>query len=46
MAGNSFRRAESVDYTIAAGDSQIHWLVIPRLGGSHAQASGGSIRDQ
>jgi len=26
-------RAESVDYTIAAGDSLIHWLVIPRLGG-------------
>lgn len=25
-------RAESVDYTIAAGDSLIHWLVIPRLG--------------
>lgn len=25
-------RSESVDYTIAAGDSLIHWLVIPRLG--------------
>lgn len=25
-------RAETVDYTIAAGDSLIHWLVIPRLG--------------
>jgi DNA-binding transcriptional LysR family regulator len=25
-------RAESVDYSIAAGDSLIHWLVIPRLG--------------
>lgn len=25
-------RAESVDYTIAAGDSLIQWLVIPRLG--------------
>lgn len=25
-------RAESVDHTIAAGDSLIHWLVIPRLG--------------
>lgn len=25
-------RAENVDYTIAAGDSLIHWLVIPRLG--------------
>jgi DNA-binding transcriptional LysR family regulator len=25
-------RAECVDYTIAAGDSLIHWLVIPRLG--------------
>lgn len=24
-------RAESVDYSIAAGDSLIHWLVIPRL---------------
>lgn len=25
-------RSETVDYTIAAGDSLIHWLVIPRLG--------------
>jgi DNA-binding transcriptional LysR family regulator len=25
-------RAEAVDYTIAAGDSLIQWLVIPRLG--------------
>ena len=25
-------REESIDYTIAAGDSLIHWLVIPRLG--------------
>lgn len=25
--------AESLDYTIAAGDSLLHWLVIPRLGG-------------
>jgi DNA-binding transcriptional LysR family regulator len=25
-------RAESVDYTIAAGDSLLQWLVIPRLG--------------
>ena len=25
-------RAESVDYTIAAGDSIVQWLVIPRLG--------------
>lgn len=24
-------RSESIDYTIAAGDSLIHWLVIPRL---------------
>lgn len=24
--------AESLDYTIAAGDSLLHWLVIPRLG--------------
>ncbi|EIP98934.1 transcriptional regulator [Opitutaceae bacterium TAV1] len=29
--------AESLDYTIAAGDSLLHWLVIPRLG---ALASG------
>ena len=31
---NDFRagcRSETVDYTIAAGDSLIHWLVIPRL---------------
>lgn len=26
-------RAECPDYTIAAGDSLLHWLVIPRLGG-------------
>jgi DNA-binding transcriptional LysR family regulator len=26
-------RSEAVDYTIAAGDSLIHWLIIPRLGG-------------
>lgn len=26
-------RADVVDYTIAAGDSVIHWLIIPRLGG-------------
>jgi len=25
-------RSELVDYTIAAGDSLIHWLIIPRLG--------------
>jgi DNA-binding transcriptional LysR family regulator len=25
-------RSESVDYTIAAGDSLVHWLIIPRLG--------------
>ena len=25
-------RAEGTDYTIAAGDSLLHWLVIPRLG--------------
>lgn len=25
--------AENIDYTITAGDSIIHWLVIPRLGG-------------
>jgi DNA-binding transcriptional LysR family regulator len=25
-------RAEGVDYTLAAGDSVLHWLVIPRLG--------------
>ncbi len=25
--------AETIDYTLAAGDSIIHWLVIPRLGG-------------
>jgi DNA-binding transcriptional LysR family regulator len=24
--------AEAIDYTLAAGDSVIHWLVIPRLG--------------
>lgn len=26
-------RSEQTDFTIAAGDSLIHWLVIPRLGG-------------
>lgn len=25
--------AETIDYTVAAGDSIIHWLVIPRIGG-------------
>jgi len=25
-------RSEMVDYTLAAGDSLIHWLIIPRLG--------------
>ncbi len=32
--------AETIDYTIAAGDSIIHWLVIPRLGGLLAAAPG------
>ena len=31
-------RAESIDYTIAAGDSVIHWLVIPRLGKLRAES--------
>lgn len=30
-------RAEQVDYTIAAGDSMIQWLIIPRLGDVGAQ---------
>lgn len=32
--------AEVIDYTIAAGDSIIHWLVIPRLGGLLETAPG------
>lgn len=32
--------AETIDYTLAAGDSIIHWLVIPRLGGVLAAAPG------
>lgn len=32
--------ADAIDYTIAAGDSIIHWLVIPRLGGLLASAPG------
>jgi DNA-binding transcriptional LysR family regulator len=32
--------AETIDYTLAAGDSIIHWLVIPRLGGLLATAPG------
>ncbi|TAG28656.1 MAG: LysR family transcriptional regulator [Verrucomicrobia bacterium] len=32
--------AETIDYTIAAGDSIIHWLVIPRLGAVLTAAPG------
>ncbi len=32
--------AELIDYTLAAGDSVIHWLVIPRLGSLLATAPG------
>ncbi len=32
--------ADAIDYTLAAGDSIIHWLVIPRLGGLLASAPG------
>lgn len=32
--------AEVIDYTIAAGDSIIHWLVIPRIGGLLQAAPG------
>jgi DNA-binding transcriptional LysR family regulator len=33
-------RAETVDYTIAAGDSLIQWLVIPRIGALIAETPG------
>jgi Transcriptional regulator len=32
--------AETIDYTIAAGDSIIHWLVIPRIGEVMERAPG------
>ncbi len=32
--------AESIDYTISAGDSIIHWLVIPRIGALIAATRG------
>ena len=32
--------AESIDYTISAGDSIIHWLVIPRIGALIESTSG------
>ena len=33
-------REESIDYTIAAGDSLIHWFVIPRLGAVAGETRG------
>ncbi len=32
--------SEHIDYTIASGDSVIHWLVIPRLGALRAKTPG------
>src|ERR1043165_1112740 len=32
--------SEHIDYTIAAGDSVIHWLVIPRIGALMAKTPG------